>query len=346
MKKRKLALVAAAVALVAAGTGIGLAVTGGPTTVTPTAAVCDGGDPGAQIEGLASGTIFGGTGCNFTVTGVLIPSGVTLDGGRYTSTTTTAPILEAKGVTGVTLEDLAVVGSDPSHVGNASTAPQEGISLRTASNVTISHVTTANTAGDGLTIFKEAGGGPSSNVTVSYLAVNGAGRYGISPAAVDTGSFDHVSIANANVGAFDWESDVPGLGSSNVTISDSTWTGIDNSIEPLDGTIAYVGDTATGRMVVNDTKGTGTVTWTGGSVTLPRNAASGKWTGGIIQTGGNLSFIDASIARPPVKGTHGGNVPNGPAYAVTSGGHLVLDHTTVAGPPGIHDSTSTVTVAP
>ena len=67
------------------------------------------------------------------------------------------------------------------------------------------------------TLFYQSRQGPDSNIVVDGYTVTNAGRVGITPADVTSGSFDNIDVVSAATSGIDLEADVKGLGDGTLT---------------------------------------------------------------------------------------------------------------------------------
>ena len=142
----------------------------------------------------------------------------------------------------------------------------------------ITNVTTDHTFGDGLELWTDQRPGygyPVTDLTVNGLTVRHAGRQGITFGDVSGATLTDVAVLQAADSGIDFESDLPLLGSGNVTIANSTVcycgarTSI-NSIDYLSGPVQLTNDTLAGHFVVENPQSANGFTMTGGSLALPR----------------------------------------------------------------------------
>ncbi|MGO8872098.1 MAG: hypothetical protein ACLQPH_11980 [Acidimicrobiales bacterium] len=250
------------------------------------------------------------------------------------------PIILIKDTSGVTIDDMSLVGANPGGGYHAALVGQSGIDVRSSSEVTIDDVTTLDTYGDGLTLFlaSGAGTGPDKNVSVNGLTVTRAGRQGITPAYVYGATFSNVDIVSAADNGWDFESDLPNVGTGDITITHSTWSHGVNMIEPLTGPVTFDHDTGSGHFILDDALSDQPVSVLDSTLYVPPDD-HGDPPAGITQRGGQLTFTHATIGRTPSD-----KAPTGPAWSVTDGGHLTFDHSPVTAPLGTSVGNSKVTI--
>jgi hypothetical protein len=214
-----LALVAV-LTIAAAATACG---SSGPSeTARKPAATCHA-DPAAAIKATPDGGTWTGAGC-YVTTGIVVSHPVTINGGTFDDTApgvvgqSLKPIIKVLDTSGVTIENVTLNGSAPANVGlHGKWVGQAGIDVRSSSDVTLTNDATNNTYGDGLTLFYQSRQGPDSNIVVDGYTVTNAGRVGITPADVTSGSFDNIDVVSAATSGIDLEADVKGLGDGTLT---------------------------------------------------------------------------------------------------------------------------------
>lgn len=290
--------------------------------------------------------------CFLVNEGVLISNGVSLNGGTFKDASTAKPtgncgycgfhpIIKIKDTSNVTLENIHVVGANTSGMYHSSLVGEAGIDVLSSDHVTITHVTTADTFGDGITLWANLPKvkTPTTNTTVSYVTVTAAGRQGISPADVSHATFDHVTIDHTGEGnAWDFESDIKGIGTGNMSVTHSSWVGGTNIIDFLTGPVTFTDDTGQGHISLGSLNSQQPVTFTRGSYLLPANDP-GTPPAGITQDGGVLTFTDVKFGRVKV------NKPTtGPAWYVSGNGTLNLVRSPIPGPQGSVTQGSTVNI--
>jgi len=305
----------------------------------------------AYLAALPDGSVFTSpaSACYLVDEGVNLAHPLTLVGGRFVDASNTVParipgreapslhpIILIKETSDVTVEHVDLVGANPSGRYQPSLVGQSGIDVRSASNVTISDVTTLDTFGDGLTLFLAAGKGKDRNIKVNGLTITRAGRQGVTPAFVDGATFSHVDIVSQADSAWDFESDLPTMGTGNITISDSTWRGRVNLIEPLIGPLTFDHDNASGSLLFDD--GTNQpITVSHSTLLLPANDW-GDPVAGIVLHNGTLTLSHDVLGREPSR-----KPPTGPAWHVAGTGHLTFNDTSVAAPLGSSSGGGVVT---
>jgi hypothetical protein len=306
-------------------------------------------DPAAKIAKLVPGSTFHGSGC-YTTSGILVTQdNVTIDGGTYNdpaalgATDRVLPIIKVKDATGDTVENVTLTGTnlaggyhgDPL-VGEA------GISLLGTTNATLTNITTESTFGDGLTIGFQPRQHPNTGLVVNGYTINGAGRQGVTVAYANQAALNNVNIVSSADTGWDFESDLPGVGSGYVTVNHPTGKG-GRLVESLSGPVTFNDvNLQGGLIVINDAAASQQqVTINRGNLYLKRTyngvPPAGLWLNGP----GFLTLNQVTVGRQD------GSAPaHGPAWLVTGGGHLTLNQSPVTPPLGTNDASSTVTITP
>ena len=331
-RRTKIGLAVVAVATIAA-VGVPVAV------VNLTAPTC-GSSPAPTIAALHPGAVWNGQGqCYDTPTGVTVPSGVTVTNATFDEDTSTnvRPIVEVTNASSVVLSDLTLNGGDtnPGHL-YGKLVGQEGIDLRSSSDVTISNVDTDDTYGDGLTLFfSDQKRTPDTQVAVDGMTITNAGRDGISPANVTDSTFANIMVHGvADTGA-DFESDLRGVGSGSLVFTDVDFGGPLNVIEPLSGGVELNDCTGTGAIVDNAP---------GAPVTIANSSWSLRYSADaghdpqIVVTDASLAFKRSTLTRTAT--TH---AAESPGWSVKNHGSLsFLSTAPPPGPLGTADARSSV----
>ena len=308
----------------------------------------------AYLDALPDGAVFTSppSACYLVNEGVKITHPLGIVGGRFQDDSNTVaapvpgkpapslhPVILIKQASDVTIEGVDLVGANDKGGYHAALVGQTGIDVRSSSNVTIADVTTLDTYGDGLTLSNAAGAGKDDDITVDGLTITRAGRQGITPDFVSGATFSHVDIVSEADSAWDFESDLPQMGTGNITITDSTWNGRINVIEPLTGPLAFDHDSSSGSFFLDDSKEPQLVTVTDSTMLLPANDF-GDPTAGIVEHGGTLTFSHDVLGREYSK-----KAPTGPAWYVNNYGHLTFAHTSVTAPLGSSSGGAVVTIS-
>ena len=306
-------------------------------------------DPAAAIEALPSGGVFHGSGC-YVTTGIKITKPVTIDGGTYNDPVHTntgsgvMPIIRVKNTTDVTIENVVLNGTNELGGYHRTMVGEAGLDILSSSFVKILNVATNDTFGDGMTLFSQFGvdKAPVTDLYVNGLTVTRAGRQGITMGYVEDSTLDNVSVSFTGEAGWDFESDLPNIGSGNVTINNAhDQVGI-HIIEALQGPITFNNCQCQSHVhMLDDAAASGQlVTFNGGSYELDRDTDSGCNVAGIRIAGpGRMEFNHVNITRKP-----GEWAPQGPSISVTDGGHLTLVDSPLPAPAGGHDAESRVKV--
>jgi hypothetical protein len=307
-------------------------------------------DPAAAIAALPSGGVFHGSGC-YVTTGILITKPVTIDGGTYNDPVNSStgpgsvfPIIRVKNTTDVTIEDVVLNGTNYPGGYHRTMVNAAGLDILSSSHVNILNVATNNTFGDGMTLFSQFGvdKAPVTDLYVNGLTVTHAGRQGITMGYVEDSTLDNVTVGSTGEAGWDFESDLPNIGSGNVTINNAhDQVGI-HIVEALQGPITFNNCQCESHVhLLRDAAASGQlVTFNGGSYALDRDTDTGCNVAGIVIAGaGRMEFNHVNVTRKP-----GEWAPQGPTMSVTGGGHLTLVDSPLPAPVGRHDARSTVTI--
>ena len=208
-----------------------------------------------------------------------------------------------------------------------------------STDVTLDDISVTDTFGDGLELVADLGhtARPDTNLTVNGYTTTDTGRQGMTFAEVEDATLTNVHIVRPADSGFDFESDVANLGSGNISISDCTYRHGLNVVEPLKGPLTLTNCTGSSAIHILDAKADQPVRMFGGSLTCAVRAPISC----IRLSGGTLALTDMAILRQrsPDHMTE-------PAWKVVNGGALSLIDTSVVGPLGTHDATSTVEDSP
>jgi hypothetical protein len=313
-------------------------------------------DPAAAIAALPPGGVFNGSGC-YRTDGIVITKPVTINGGTYNNhanaeskdpasdKAVVRPFFLIMRTSNVTISNVVLNGlnADGGYHG-LPWVNEEGVKILSSAHVTLNNVTTNNTYGDGLMLGFEPGHPPTSTLTVNGYTINNAGRQGVTLAYATQSTLNDVSINSAADAAWDFESDLTGIGAGNITI---------NRPGGRKGGVLMQG-TLAGPITFNDSALTGDiqlvraaaqsgepVTFNRGTVVM-RNRFTGTPPAGIWVSGpGRLTFNGVHFPRrsaygPPISG----------AWAAINGAQLTFNQSVVVAPLGVNDATSKVTINP
>ena len=304
-------------------------------------------DPAAYIAALHPtpadpSPTFSGHGC-YTTLGITVPSGVTIDGGVYESTNTRAPVIDSKATTGVTVEDVTTIGGDPSGTYVPANVQQAGIELQSTTGTKLVDDATENTWGDGLELWTDE---PTTGKNVGQLTVDGytvtqAGRQCVTFGFTYNVTMTGVNCVSQADDAFDFESDLPGIGNGYVTVTDSSgryWSDSAASLGPITFTDDHISELVWDSSAANGYP----VTFTGGTMVVQRSPHGRP--GGQVTASNHASLTLSSVA---VSSLPGSGAIVGCAWKVVGDSHLTLANSPIATPPrGCVDPGSTLTVTP
>lgn len=306
-------------------------------------------DPASAIAALPPGGVFVGSGCYLTH-GILITKPVVIDGGVYHDPLDSdadgglRPIIRVKDTGDVTIEHVQLTGANETGTFHRHLVGEAGLDILSSSHVSILGVSVEGTFGDGLTGFANFGrdGQPTSDLRVDGLRIADAGRQGITMGYVLDSVFDNVTVDSAAEDGWDFESDVPNIGSGNVVVSNSASAKGVRFVEALQGPITFVSCRCRRHITVKDgaARSGQPISFDGGSVLLPNNDHGLNRAGITVIGPGRLFFNGVLLGRLPASWR-----PKGLAWWVTDGGHLSLHRSPVTGPLGYSDSSSTVVVS-
>jgi hypothetical protein len=188
------------------------------------------------LQGLAPGTVWYSPvgSCYLIDNGITLtfPRGITIDGGVFTERSLGWLGRRAFFVIGgadMTFEHLTIQGPDMTNVWDPARAFQSGIELDGTTNAVIANVRINNVFGDGITLSPLRGSAdhssgviikPVTNLTMTNVWIDGAGRQGISPVSVQNATMTNITLHNIDMNAFDFETDGQGNeGGENVRIN-------------------------------------------------------------------------------------------------------------------------------
>jgi hypothetical protein len=305
----------------------------------------------SYLDNLPAGSTFYGSGCYLVPDGITITRPITIDGGTYEDLATgvtagpgqrsrVQPIIHIVDTHDVTIENVNLVGAHTDTSFHRNLVGQAGIDMLSSSQVAITNVAISDTYGDGLTFGFQPRYPPNTNIQVNGLTISNAGRQGVTMAYITQSTLNHVTVASATEESWDFESDIPNIGSGNITLNDPVWTQGFRVVESLSGPITVNNANGSKHItLMNEAAASGqSVTFNGGTVTLRTND-HGTPPAGIYVTGGRMTFngttIDAMATKQRARGR---------AWVVIDGGHLAFNHSTISAPVGANDAMSTVTV--
>lgn len=291
-------------------------------------------DPAAAITATPAGGVWQGSGC-YTTNGLLLNKPITLNGGTFNDPGNAGalkPIIRVKDTYGVTVENVSLNGVNPGGF-HGQLVGEAGIAVYSSSGITLNHISTSNTYGDGLTLGIQPQHAPSTNVQVNGYTITNSGRQGVTVAYATNSTLSNVDIVSAADTGWDFETD-GNAGSGGITLNHPMGKGI-NMNEILTGPVTVNDAGMSGLVTLQGSAANGQpVTFNGGTVTFPKNS-----TGITLKGPGVLSFNGATLTRIPTS-----KPSTGLAWSVTGGGQLTLSHTSVTPPLGTNDSTSKVVI--
>ena len=317
------------------------------TSATDTSACSP--DPSPAIAALPPGGTLIGVGCYVVPNGLVVTKPVTIDGGTYIDPTSVkvprvpfGPVILVEGTSDVSLENLHVIGGNPSGRYVPSLVGQAGIELKNTSAVSIRDVTVDGTFGDGLELWAHAPRDmtPNTGVTVDGLTITAAGRNGISPSDVLGATFTGVHIVSWGLTAVDFESDMANVGAGDVTFTDSSWGGTYIQ-ETITGPLTFERCTLVGKIqVVVRYPTSPPVVFRDGSLSIGTKANN---VGVVVRGPVSVTFADESFTRPPRRDGH---AQTKPMWQAVRGAQLTFARSILVPPLGTADAASTVTVTP
>lgn len=313
-------------------------------------------DPSQQIESLPSGAVWdGGYKCYSVPYGIRITKPITIEHATFINPQTSPhpgnksllPIIFCTDTSNVTLTGLVLRGEHTtSGYTHLKGVGEEGMKIYSCNNVTINGVITVNTGGDGLMIADDnpKNRTPSTNLNIRSLLIVNTGRQGITVADAKDATFTNVDIASSADTGWDFESDLDGVGSSNVTINDAKGVhGID-MLEALQGPVTFNNIDIQGHVDIHGQATNGQpITFNGGTIELPRNDNGTPPAGIDVDGPGNLTFNNVKISNVPPAGS-GGYAATGRSWIALNGGSITFNNSPVSGPVGARDATSKVLI--
>lgn len=277
--------------------------------------------------------------------GIVVSKPITIIGGTFFDPTNTPkllpgdipvrPIILIRDTSNVTLSGVSVLGVNTAGSYHSRLVNQAGVKVQSATDVTLSAITSRNTFGDGLELVEDASHIPVTRLNVQGYTIINAGRQAVTLAEVVSSVLDHVNIVSAADAGFDFESDIPWLGSGNVTITNCTNTRGFNMIEYLTGPITVVNCTGFHRVHLLGPHGTWPVNFVGGSMICRRRDPVPC----IRLRGGSMTFTGVTITRQA-----GLWAPTTAVWAVSGAANLTLAQCPIEAPMGWTMDTSTMTL--
>jgi hypothetical protein len=303
-------------------------------------------DPSAAI---AAGGVWNGDGkCYNLRDGVTISAPVTVENATFYDaqsrprhTSGVLPILRVKDTSDVNLSSLTLLGTNYFGVFRPDLVGEAGIDILSSDHVTIANVTTVDTYGDGLTLGFQPQAGPSTNLIVNGLTVVNAGRDGVTSAYLTGASMTNVNIVSSARPGWDFESDLPGVGSGNVVVSRAKGNGV-RFVEYLSGPITFANSLISGNIaLIGAAAGSRQpVVFNGGTILQDASFHGTPPAGVWIRGPGRLTLDNVILGRKPSR-----RAPTGLAWLALDGATLTLDGGVQLPPLGRHDATSTVSIS-
>ena len=307
--------------------------------------------PGLQtyLDSLPAGSVFRSstTACYDVPQGIHLRSPITIIGGTFYDPSTVVPpdaswdclkpIISVHETSHVTLSGLTVLGANATGAFHPKLVTEAGIKLVSATDVTIIGVTAKDTWGDGLELVAHT---PIDRTPVTGLTVDGfttinAGRQGVTLAEVSDSTLNNVHIVSPADAGFDFESDIAGRGSDNVTISNCIDDAGFNMVEFLGGPITISDCTGFHHVALSSPGSNAQVTFVGGAISCRRLNPQPC----INQDGGSLTFLGVAVGREA-----GGGTIDVPTWRVRNGGNLLFENSSFVSAFGTADNTSTVRI--
>jgi hypothetical protein len=305
----------------------------------------------AYLAALPSGATFDAPpgACYLVDEGVIVSHPLTIVGGTYRDQSTTRPttgyqvlhpVIRIIDTSDVTLSHLSVFGADTTGLYREQLSTEAGVKVVSSSHVTLDDITVSDTFGDGLELVADLTHHittPDTDLVVDGYTTDHTGRQGITFAEVSGATLTDVHVSSPWFDGFDFESDIPGMGSGNVRISDCTYDHSANLVEYLTGPITITDCAGSSAVALGSQHSDQPVRFVGGSVQCGGRDPQAC----ITQRGGSLEFSHVTFTRrqPNVRMTE-------LAWSVEDGGHLTLAGSPVPGPSGRSDSHSTGTNTP
>jgi len=279
----------------------------------------------AYLDALPAGAVFrsSATACYEVTNGIVLHKPISIIGGTFYDPSTARPavgglkpIILIQDTSNVTVSNVSVLGANATGTFHDLLVGEAGVKLESSTNVTLTGVTAKNTYGDGLELVADLShriSTPVSGLTVDGYTTVDAGRQGVTIAEVSGATLNHVNVVNPADSGFDFESDLPGLGAGNVTITNCTNDHGFNFVETLTGPITISACTGFHHVRLSNTKSPGHVSVVGGLMICRRTAVEPC----ITQTGGWLTFTGVTVQRLGESKTITGLM-----WSVSSGGQL------------------------
>jgi len=261
------------------------------------------------LNSLPAGSVFQSstTACYLVPDGILLTKPITIIGGTFYDPLVERltnvrpygalhPIILIKNTSKVTLSGLSVLGANTNGGYHADLVGEAGVKIMSSSDLTLTGITAKNTFGDGLELvanFTDHINTPVTRLSVDGYTTINAGRQGITVAELTNSTLNNVTVISPGSTGFDFESDLPGQGSGNVTISNCVNDHGFNLTEFFTGPITIANCTGFHHVTLRTSANSAPITFVGGTLSCRRADPQPC----IDQTGGSLAFTGVNIAR-------------------------------------------------
>jgi hypothetical protein len=204
-----------------------------------------------------------------------------------------APMMQFVGGSNLTVENLTLLGANPTPAYNPSLEFSGGLKIAGVDGATIQNMTIQHMYGDFMTIENE-NATPAQNITVTGGNFDVAGRQGISVVDADGVDINGVTLGNTHSDDFDLESSAYSQADNNVTIENTTAFGSGQIWFSAGGTGTHSG-TVVVRNNVMTTAAAGTVV----SAWAPLDASKSNltFTGNTLNVGADAQSSALELTR-------------------------------------------------
>ncbi len=300
------------------------------------------------LDSLPAGSVFQSstTACYEVPDGIVLTKPITIVGGTFYDPSTSRPtgpgwdgmkpIILVKEADDVTLTGVSVLGANAIGGFHHLLVGEAGFKVESSDHVTLTDDSALDTWGDGLELVANFGGHdplPVTGLTVNGFTTTRAGRQGVTLAEVSDSSLNDVNVVSPADAGFDFESDLPGEGSSNVSITNCADDKGFNMVEYFAGPVTISGCTGFHHVTLRGSAADAPISFVGGTLTCKRDDPQPC----IDQDGGSLDFTDVAIDR--MAGTI---AVREPAWSVDGGGHLQFVDSPIQSSFGSETDASTV----
>jgi hypothetical protein len=280
--------------------------------------------------------------------GIVLRNPITIVGGTFYDPSTVKPtgpgydsmkpIILVRDTSHVTISGVSVLGANTVGGFHAALVGEAGVKIESSLDVTLDDDSSLNTWGDGLELVADLSshiGTPVTGLTVEGFTSDNAGRQGVTLAEVSDSSLDNVHVISPADAGFDFESDIPGAGSDNVSISNCTDDAGFNIAEFLAGPITVTNCSGFHHVTLRSPTSNVPVTFVGGTLTCKRINPQPC----IHQFGGSLIFLRVAINRES-----GSDAIRDPVWSVDDGGSLDFVHSPIQDPFGTTTQAASVRI--